>query len=331
MIENILIDNSEISAYLNENDFSDAAKTLLNLQLKNWNLAANGFDSLKSVQTKVFDFDEYKIKVQFNPGRMVSSSAKVDEKSIKERECFLCLDKLPAEQKGILINGNYLILVNPFPIFPEHFTIPNIHHVPQRIKNSFSDLLEITKSLSKYYTVFYNGPKCGASAPDHLHFQAGTKIFMPINSEFQIIKNKFGLQIYNENDLTITAVEDGLRRFISFESSNKSLIERHFTKFYNEYKSISSSDDEPMMNIICDYSENEGWRVIVFLREKHRSSHFFAEGNDRILISPASVDLAGVLITPREKDFGKISKKMISEIFEEITFSKENFIQIKNF
>ncbi len=132
-----LINNREVSVSINQNDFSEAAKKLLLQQINNWQFAANGFESLKSIQTKDFKFDEYKIKVQFNPGRIKSSSAKVDEKSIKERECFLCLENLPSEQKGILINEEYLILVNPFPIFPEHFTIPHIRHIPQSIKNAF--------------------------------------------------------------------------------------------------------------------------------------------------------------------------------------------------
>ena len=120
------------------------------------------------------------MKVQFNPGRYISTSAKVDEKSINDRKCFLCPANLPEEQKGILYEEEYLILGNPFPIFPEHFTIPNINHVPQQIKNNFPLMLKLTKDLSKHYVVLYNGPKCGASAPDHFHFQAGTKNFMPI-------------------------------------------------------------------------------------------------------------------------------------------------------
>ena len=185
MLEDILINQPEINDFVNKNDYSEAAKKLLNKQKDDWQFAANGFESLKSVQTKEFNFDGYKFKVQFNPGRIKSSSAKVDDKSIKERKCFLCLENLPSEQKGILINEEYIILVNPFPIFPEHFTIPQVRHTPQSIKNSFIDLLEISKELSKYYTVFYNGPKCGASAPDHLHFQAGSKNFMPIDLEFE--------------------------------------------------------------------------------------------------------------------------------------------------
>ena len=330
MLEDILTDNSEINKYLNLNDYSEAAKKLLLQQKKDWQFASNGFESLKSVQTREFGFDGYKIKVQFNPGRIKSSSAKVDEKSIKERKCFLCLENLPSEQKGILLNEEYIILVNPFPIFPEHFTIPHVRHVPQSIKNSFIDLLEISKELSKYYTVFYNGPKCGASAPDHLHFQAGSKNFMPIDLEFQQLKNDYGNVLLKDKNLILSAIDDGLRRFITIESHDKYLIENKFKIYFENYKNISGNNDEPTMNILSSYGQNSGWRVIIFLREKHRSSHYFAENENQILISPAAVDLGGIFITPRQKDFEILSKNIIIEVCDEITLSKEKFDFLKN-
>ncbi len=229
-----------------------------------------------------------------------------------------------------MINEEYLILVNPFPIFPEHFTIPRISHISQSIKNAFVDLLEISKELSKYYCVFYNGPKCGASAPDHLHFQAGTKNFMPIDIEFQQLKNEYGNVLLENKNIILTSVDDGLRRFISIESHDKHLVEKVFAEFYEEYKNISGSIDEPMMNIISNYEEEFGWRVIIFLREKHRPSHYFANEENGLLISPASVDLGGVLIAPRQRDFERITKNIIAEIFDEVNLNQEKFIQIKN-
>ncbi|MEO8399869.1 MAG: DUF4922 domain-containing protein, partial [Ignavibacteriaceae bacterium] len=195
-MKNILCGDTEVITYLNRGDFSNASKKLLELQIKSWSLAEKGYKSLESIQTKTFHFEGFDIKVQFNPGRIISSSAKVDEKSIKERECFLCIENLPIEQKGLLFNDEYLILVNPFPIFPEHFTLPNLKHIPQRIhsfsrKNPFSALLDFSKNLSKFYTVFYNGPNCGASAPDHLHFQAGLKNFIPIEADFHQLKKGY--------------------------------------------------------------------------------------------------------------------------------------------
>ena len=330
ILENILFNNIEAGSFINKNDFGSAARILLEHQKKDWKQLASGYNSLDTVQTKIFQFDGYNIKVQFNPGRIISSSARVDEKSIRERKCFLCFENLPAEQKGILYAGEYLILCNPFPIFPEHFTLPEINHTPQIILGSFGKLLSLGKDLSKYYTVFYNGPKCGASAPDHLHFQAGNKFFMPIDSEFNSSKNKYGKILFNENGHTVTGVDDGLRRFISFEGKDYTMLVHLFNGFYEVYNSLNKSEDEPMMNILSFYENETGWRVIIFLRDKHRPSHYFAAGEDNILLSPAAVDIGGVCITPLEKDFKKITKEMITAIFQEVAVEREEFEFIKS-
>ena len=154
-------------------------KALFNEQTANWALARNNFEGLKTVQTKTFAFGDYDVRVQFNPARIVSSGAKVDAKTIAERKCFLCAANRPAEQRSVEF-GDYEILVNPFPIFPEHFTIPRKEHVDQQIKPFFADMLRLAKAMDEYL-VFYNGPRCGASAPDHMHFQAGTKDFLPLS------------------------------------------------------------------------------------------------------------------------------------------------------
>ena len=157
---------------------------LLTEQLVSWETARNNYAALSGVQVKELNVNGILYKVQFNPARIVSSGAKVDAKSIKERKCFLCPANLPAEQKGIPFEGHYNILVNPFPIFPRHLTIPETAHVNQRISPRFGDMLDLAQQLTDY-TIFYNGPKCGASAPDHAHFQAGNKGFMPIEQSWR--------------------------------------------------------------------------------------------------------------------------------------------------
>ncbi len=194
----VLTKDQIISNLVKENNFADAAKRLFEIQKEQWPMLSSGFKSLETVKSKSFQFDGFKIKAQFNAGRITSTSAKVDPKSISERKCFLCTENLPAEQKGILYNDNYIILCNPFPIFPTHFTLTHKEHQPQRILDTFSDMLDLSKDLSKYYSVIYNGPRCGASAPDHLHFQAGNKFFMPIDDEFHQIKNEYGKEIFED-------------------------------------------------------------------------------------------------------------------------------------
>lgn len=329
MTKNVIIENSIIEELLAKSDFAEAAKLLLEEQKKSWKELREGYESLKNIKIKTFQYDSFRMKVQFNPGRYISTSAKVDEKTINERKCFLCPANLPEEQKGILYQDEYLTLGNPYPIFPEHFTIPNINHVPQKIKYNFSLMLRLTKELSKYYVVLYNGPKCGASAPDHFHFQAGTKNYMPIEDDFHQMKNEYGEILFETDELIVSAIDDGLRRMISLEGIDAEKLITAFNNFYMVYSALSINNEEPMMNIISSYEAEFGWRVIIFLREKHRSSHYFAEGEDKILLSPASVDLGGVCITPLEKDFDRITKEKLTEILSEVSLNKISFGLIK--
>lgn len=306
-----------------------AAKALMQTQKVHWEQCKNGYATLASVKTKVFQFNNFSIKVQFNPGRMISTSAKVDEQSINDRKCFLCKENLPQEQQSVDYKDDFLILVNPFPIFPEHFTLPSIHHTKQDIENSFFVFLYFCRDLNPDFSVFYNGPKCGASAPDHLHFQAGTKYFMPIDLEYEQLKKKFGEELIKIKSLHVFAIDDGLRKMISFEGNSTPEIEEVFQIFYSSFKKITGQDEEPMMNIIGSY-QNKKWRVIIFLRKKHRPDAFFEEDQEkRILLSPAAVDIGGVCITPREKDFETITQEKLKEIFTEVFFDESFFLRFK--
>jgi len=321
----VLADDLLIKELIEQNNYSDAAKRLFEIQKQQWQMLASGYETLKTVKSKSFQFDGFKIKAQFNAGRITSTSAKVDPKSISERKCFLCTENLPEEQKGILYNNKYIILCNPFPIFPAHFTLTYKEHQPQRIIDTFSDMLDLSRDLAKYYTVIYNGPRCGASAPDHLHFQAGNKFFMPIDDEFHQIKNEYGKMIYEDDDLSFYAVDDGIRKFISIESLDKNLIVKTFNKFYKIYSELLNEKQEPMINLISFYEEEYGWCVIIFLRSKHRPNVFFAQGDEKMLVSPAAIDLGGVCIFPREEDYDRITKEMMMDIFKEVFVDNEKF------
>jgi len=319
----ILSDDQLVLSFVEKNNYSEAAARLSEIQKKHWPMLNAGFKSLETVKSKSFQFDGYKIKAQFNAGRMTSTSAKVDPKSISERKCFLCLENLPAEQKGILYNDNYIILCNPFPIFPAHFTLTHKEHTPQRIIDAFSDMLDLSKDLSKHYSVIYNGPRCGASAPDHLHFQAGNKFFMTIDDEFHQIKNEYGKVIYEDDDLSFYAIDDGVRKFVSIESLDKELVVKTFNKFYKTYSELMNEEQEPMINLVSFYEEEYGWRVIIFLRAKHRPAIFFAEDESKMFVSPAAIDLGGVCVFPREEDFYRITKELITDIFKEVFIDAE--------
>lgn len=320
--------NAELNRLIDEGNLSEASKKLFDLQCDDWKLCRDNYEQLKNVKIKEFRFGSYKIKAQFNPGRIISTSAKVDPKSIKERKCFLCEENLPPEQKGIIYRNSYSILVNPYPIFPVHFTLTNLNHQPQRIIDTFPDLLNFSKDLSKNFTVIYNGPRCGASAPDHLHFQAGNKFFMPIDDESDLIANEFGEVVIDNEDIVARAVDDGLRKFLHIESNDENLIIKFFINFYRVYSDLMNETQEPLLNIVSFYDSEFGWRVIIFLRAKHRSHHYFEEGENQILVSPAAIDLGGVCIFPREEDFNKLDEALVKEIFSEVFIDKSLLNQL---
>lgn len=295
---------------------SKEAIELLNSQLAVWELAQSNFKALSGVKDKDLDFGKFSIKVQFNPARIQSSAAKVDAKSIKERKCFLCPQNLPEVQKGLPYGENYQVLVNPFPIFPQHFTIPTYEHTDQLIIDRFGDMLDLSKSLEDF-VLFYNGPKCGASAPDHAHFQAGNKGFLPLEED---VKNVDKTTLVSNNKVQAYTLDNYLRRGFLIEGTDKDEVVNIFKRIYFSLP-IPEGEQEPMLNLLSWYADNK-WSCAVFPRKLHRPSCFYAEGDANILISPASVDLGGVFITPLEKDFDKITKEDIEKIFAEISIDE---------
>lgn len=296
---------------------------LLTEQLSFWEMAGNNYAALSTVKVKELDVNGVLYKVQFNPARIASSGAKVDAKSIKERKCFLCPANLPPVQKGIPFEGHYNILVNPFPIFPRHLTIPEQAHVDQSIATRIGDMLELAKSLSDY-VIFYNGPKCGASAPDHAHFQAGNKGFLPIEKDWQ---SRIAEKVVGNESATLWYLNDAPRATLVIESASKESAVALFDLIYRSLE-VNEGEYEPMMNVLAMYEENR-WVVFVFPRAKHRPACYTAEGEANLLSSPASVDLGGVFITPVEKDFLKITAEDVAQILSEVCLSTADFQQVR--
>jgi ATP adenylyltransferase/5',5'''-P-1,P-4-tetraphosphate phosphorylase II len=277
----------------------EQTKLLLNEQTQTWELAFKNYQGLKNVKIKEFKLDGgSSIKVQFNPERITSSTAKVDAKSIQQRPCFLCNENRPKEQKGLEFNNDYLILVNPFPIFSKHLTIIHKKHTDQLIEKHFDTMLSLAKELSDF-TIFYNGPKCGASAPDHFHFQAGIKDFLPIEDDY---RSKDFIKLLTETvEIQLFTWINYNRQIITLESSSENGLGRIFQKLINLLKKEHlTGEPEPMLNILA-YFENERYIVHVFPRILHRPDCYFAEREAQILLSPASVDLGGVFITPKRR------------------------------
>lgn len=284
---------------------------LIASQLIEWPQAADNYKALAGVKVKTLDVDGMKVKVQFNPARIVSSSAKVDAKSLKERKCFLCEANRPAVQSGIEWR-DYVVLINPFPIFPRHLTIPDRSHVDQLIKGRVADMMRLACELEGY-TVFYNGPKCGASAPDHMHFQAGNSDFLTladalkISSRNPIIVDRRG----NLSALRGLPLNMFLISAIDFEYGQEL-----FDRLYDALP-VAAGEAEPMMNLLC-FKQGDTVNLAVIPRKRHRPSFYGTEGEGCMLLSPASVDMGGVFITPLEKDFKRMDADLVRKIYDEL-------------
>ena len=305
----------------------ERADALFKDQLSSWPLLGANWDKLGEAKLKDFHFDGFSIRVQCNPRRIVSSAAKVDKQSIEERPCFLCTEHRPPEELNLWFGDSYEILCNPFPIFREHFTIASADHVPQVIEPEFGQFLELSRALPDL-ALFYNAPNCGASAPDHMHFQAGNRGFMPIEDEIEDLKSRYGLVLQENPDIVVTAVADGLRRFYVVESDSKEKLEEFAVGAFQMIRELQNGE-EPMINMLSYY--REGWKVLLFPRDKHRPWQYFEEGEKNILLSPASVDMGGTLIIPLEKDFLKITREDIQDIFSQVTFSAEHFARMNDY
>ena len=305
-------------------NLNNQLKSLLTEQKENWELAHTYFAGLKTVRTKSFDFGDFEVKVQFNPARIVSSGAKVDAKTIAERKCFLCTENRPAEQTAVDA-GDYLVLVNPFPIFPEHFTIPRKEHVDQQIKPYFADMLVLAEALDDYL-IFYNGPRCGASAPDHMHFQAGTKDFLPLVNDYKRLKDTHAQLLVESENFQLFNFNNYLRTVYCIESTDVESAKDAFEKLYTHFQQLSlpalpkGERAEPMLNIVCTFEDGK-WFTFVLPRKTFRPWQYTAEGDQQLLVSPATVEMCGIFITPIEAHFEKITKENVVSILEQASLA----------
>ncbi|OIP83051.1 MAG: DUF4922 domain-containing protein [Porphyromonadaceae bacterium CG2_30_38_12] len=291
------------------------ARALFLQQSAEWELARCNFEGLKSVQTKSFHFDDFEVKIQFNPARIISSGARTDVQSIASRPCFLCVEHRPYEQQAINL-GNFSLLVNPFPIFPEHFTIALNKHLPQQIRPYFADMLLIAKDLSDYL-IFYNGPQCGASAPDHAHFQAGTKNFLPLVNDYKRLHESHTDLLVSTEKMQLFQFKNYLRTVYCIETADVESAQDAFVKLYAHFQTDSTL--EPLMNIVCVF-ENDKWIIFVIPRKAFRPRQYYAPENQKLLISPATVEMCGIFITPVESHFQRITKADVMDILQQIAF-----------
>ena len=309
-------------------DFMDdnSLHRFFNRQMEQWELARNNFRNLYNVEQRSLNIDGNTLRVQFNPARIVSTGARIDKKSIAKRPCFLCRKNRPEEQMTKIIDKDFEILVNPYPILPVHFTIPMRSHQPQAILGCYSEIHRILTSWPEL-VVFYNGPKCGASAPDHCHFQAGCSGFLPIQT---------GWQRYSRNMTELYSTTEGDSISIINEYPTPALLIRSHSQktdaelFKVVYKALphTPGDSEPMMNLVCWRTEDTFFTV-VFARGKHRPDCYpqpeGAAEDASFMISPGALDMAGLIITPRKEDFDRLTAEKAIAILKEVSLGDTQF------
>ena len=288
-----------------------------NRQLEMWEDARHRFRDLKHVEVRQLS-DQ--LKVQFNPARIVSTGAKIDKHTLGERPCFLCERNRPKEQMTKQIDDHFQLLVNPFPILPVHFTIPATKHQPQSIYRHYGEMHRLL-SLHSELMVFYNGPKCGASAPDHLHFQAGTSGVLPLQTNWQRLSRNLTDVISLNDEEKISVLSDFLVPAFVIISKSEDSDEELFHRLYRSMP-MRGDESEPMMNIIA-WRKGDEFISVVIPREKHRPDAYFAEGEAQMMVSPGALDMAGLIITPREEDFSKINFDKATALLRECGISAE--------
>lgn len=288
-----------------------------NRQLEMWEDARHRFRDLKHVEVRQLS-DQ--LKVQFNSARIVSTGAKIDKHTLGERPCFLCERNRPKEQMTKQIDDHFQLLVNPFPILPVHFTIPATKHQPQSIYRHYGEMHRLL-SLHSELMVFYNGPKCGASAPDHLHFQAGTSGVLPLQTNWQRLSRNLTDVISLTDEEKISVLSDFLVPAFVIISKSEDSDEELFHRLYRSMP-MRGDESEPMMNIIA-WRKGDEFISVVIPREKHRPDAYFAEGEAQMMVSPGALDMAGLIITPREEDFSKINLDKATALLRECGISAE--------
>ena len=296
---------------------------LYNEQLPAWQLARDNYAALDKMLVRQVDVEGCNVAIQFNPCRTSSVTTNINK--CHEKPCFLCNDNLPQEQLRLSLWNEYRVLVNPYPLFKHHFTIAATAHTPQRIAGRMGHMLQMAACFAPY-TIFYNGPYSGASAPMHMHFQAAEGGFMPIERQWKEATRK---EIAQCGEGCMFLLSGLLRPIVAIEGKNITDIESLFDTLYQSLGQlpVNQSCDEPMMNILARYEEGR-YIVWVFPRAKHRPDCYYATGCERLLVSPGSVEMGGVFITVREEDYNAMSPETIHNIYSQVTPSQEELCKV---
>ena len=297
-------------------------------QLSQWPLACDNYRALKNVKVREVVVGGLTVKLQFNPARIVSSAAKLDRTSLEKRRCFLCRDNRPAEQSMIKFEGRknkkYHILVNPYPIFPDHLVIAAVRHTDQSIWHRYIDMLDLARKYDGF-TFFYNGPKSGASAPDHHHFQAAPKGLIPLCNDVDASIDSLR-KVCQAQDAVLYHYDKFTTGVFVIRSETAKSAAKLFYRLLDSAP-MREGDTEPQFNLFT-YRAGGEYRSVVVFRSRHRSHHYFSEGPDHLTMSPGCADMGGVFIVPVEEEYGRITPELLQEMISEVSISKDEEVGI---
>jgi hypothetical protein len=286
----------------------DEIEDLFKRQTRAWPQLAQGLEGLARAKTRRVLLDRFDIFVRHIPHRMSSTTASVDWQSVVKRPCFLCTENLPPEEEGVQFGDDFTIYCNPFPIVEQHLTITHRQHRLQRIAGQFGNMLDLAAALRGYFLI-YNGPECGASAPDHLHFQAGSRGSLPI------AKQTTG---------QIGDAANYARNVFVFHGPDRSALIDRIDQAIELLVEITGKLAEPLINLMVLYEKGE-WFTYLFPRAKHRPQVFYT---GELTVSPASIDLCGIFVVPRARDFERITGDAIEAIFREVILPDGQFREV---
>ena len=293
-------------------------------QLSVWQLASSNFRALKTAPSREVDVFGLKCRIQYNPRRVISSTADTSPAAIASRKCFLCADNRPKEQFHLGFEGrkgrNYHIQINPYPIFRGHLVIVRDEHIPQEIWHHFPDMLDFAARY-KDYLVFYNGPSSGASAPDHLHFQAIPKHNLPLEEVVDEFLDHPGEPLATVKDASLYKFDGYARGVFALKATTSKSLAKLFYRLL-DCTDRGKGEEEPMFNLYA-YVKNGEYRTIVVMRSAKRSHHFYSEGADHLTISPGAADIAGLFVAPFREDYDKADTALLEELLSEVCISED--------
>ena len=305
----------------NQRSLPDLCLDLLSGQKHSWDDLREGYELLKTVREREVPCGGFTVRLQFNPGRIASSTAALSAEAIRNRPCFLCVENLPGHQAGILYREEFLTLCNPMPVFPFHLTISHIDHRAQLIDPNIRTFLQLAADLGPDWAILYNGARCGASAPDHLHFQACPSGRMSIGREIE--EEKRWVLMRKAGGVTLSRAINLGREALVLEGNDPARVEDVFRKLTASLRKTLTIAEEPMLNIAGSCKDGQ-WRLLIFPRRKHRPDAFFREGVDRVVVSPGIIDMVGTLITPIERDFERLDAAAVENIYREVSLDEES-------